>query len=186
MRSSCVTVTCVLAAVVAVTGGCSSHPNSAAVRTGTAGSPREPGRPDPRRFLAVNTAAKTVRLTMLAALGSSNNGFNFDGYGRGELVATVPQGWRVTVQFENRGPRRTSCAVVAGARARTLAFPGASVPDPLRGLPPGGKAQFAFDAARKGSFRIESLVPGESEARMFAVLVVTRGGTPSMTARPGP
>ena len=123
---------------------------------------------------------------MLAALGSSNNGFNFDDYGRGELIASVPRGWRVTVRFENRGSRRTSCAVVAGARSATLAFPGASVPDPDQGLPAGAKAQFSFTAARTGSFRLASLVPGQTEARMFAVLVVTQGGRPSITARPGP
>ena len=123
---------------------------------------------------------------MLAALGSSNDGFNFNDYGRGELVVTVPLSWRVTVLFENRGSRRTSCAVVPGPRSATLAFPGASVPDPVQGLRSGAKAQFSFTASRTGSFRIASLVPGQTEARMFAVLVVTHSGPPSITARPGP
>ncbi|HUK95157.1 MAG TPA: sulfocyanin-like copper-binding protein [Gaiellaceae bacterium] len=123
---------------------------------------------------------------MLAALGSANNGFNFDGYGRGELLASVPRGWRVTVKCENHGSRRASCAVVPGARCATLAFPGASVPNPLQGLAPGRKAEFSFTAARTGSYRISSLVPGQSEARMFAVLVVTPGGRPSISARAWP
>ena len=123
---------------------------------------------------------------MLGALGSSNNGFNFDGYGRGELLASVPRGWRVVVHFENRGSRRTSCAVVTGARSATLAFPGASIPDPVQGVRSGGKARFSFMATRAGSYRIASLVPGQAEARMFAVLVVTPNGRPSITARAGP
>ena len=123
---------------------------------------------------------------MLAALGSSNGGYNFDDYGRGELIASVPQGWRVTVLCDNRGSRRASCAVVTGARSATLAFPGASVPQPADGLSPGKKARFSFTATHPGVFGITSLVPGQAEARMYAVLVVTRGGRPSIYARPGP
>jgi hypothetical protein len=123
---------------------------------------------------------------MVAALGSSNNGFNFDDYGRGELLVSVPKGWSVTVVFRNRGSRRTSCAVVDGARSATLAFPGATVPDPVQGLPPGARARFSFTALRTGSFRLVSLVPGQAEARMYAVLVVTPGGRPSISARSGP
>jgi hypothetical protein len=173
--------------VAVVTVGCTSH-RHAAVVSQSATSPPLPrtDRPDPRRFLEWNVAARQVKLTMLGALGASNNGFNFDGYGRGELLASVPQGWRVTVRFENRGSRRTSCAVVTGARSATLAFPGASVPNPRQGLAPGGKARFSFTAASVGSYRIVSLVPGQAEARMYAVLVVTPAGRPSIRARPGP
>jgi sulfocyanin SoxE-like protein len=146
----------------------------------------EPGRPDPQSFLSSSTAAKTARLTMIASLGASNNGYNFDDYGRGELIASVPKGWRVTVLCENRGSRRASCAVVPGARSATIAFPGASVATPLQGVSPGAKAQFSFTPTHTGSFRIVSLVPGQAEARMYAVLVVTGRGRPSITARPGP
>jgi hypothetical protein len=76
--------------------------------------------------------------------------------------------------------------VVTGARSATIAFPGATVPDPVQGLTPGGKAQFSFRAAHTGSFRITSLVPGQAEARMYAVLLVARAARPSITARPGP
>jgi hypothetical protein len=177
-----------LTAASTLAAGCSSHHAAAEATPETTAPTRPPqtGRPDPHRFLVANDAARTVRLTMLGALGSSNNGFNFDGYGRGELLASVPRGWRVVVHFENRGSRRTSCAVVTGARSATLAFAGASVPDPVQGVRPGGKARFSFTATHAGSYRIASLVPGQSEARMFAILVVTPNGRPSITARPGP
>ena len=104
------------AAVLAVfAAGCSSHHYAAAPATVVSGGAPEAGRPDPHRFLASDAATKRVRLTMLAALGSSNGGFNFDDYGRGELIVTVPQSWRVTMRFENRGSRRTSCAVVTAS-----------------------------------------------------------------------
>jgi hypothetical protein len=123
---------------------------------------------------------------LIAGLGSSNNGFNFNDYGRGELLVSVPQGWRVTVDCRNHGSQRASCAVVTGARSATIAFPGASIAQPLQGVAPGAMENFSFTAGRPGVFRITSLVPGQSEARMFAVLEVTKGGSPSISARPGP
>ena len=187
MRVSGAIAVVLLIAFATLAAGCSSHHAAEAVPPTTAPTrPSQPGRPDPHRFLAANAAARTVRLTLLAALVSLNNGFNLDGYGRGELLSSVPRGWRVVVHFENRGSRRTSCAVVTGARSATLAFPGASVPDPVQGVRSGGKARFSFMATRAGSYRIASLVPGQAEARMFAVLVVTPNGRPSITARAEP
>lgn len=186
---SAIVVLPVLASAVA---GCSSHartatavPASSATQASTPPAP-PPGRPDPRRFLAADPAARRVRLTMVAGLGSSNNGYNFDDYGRGELLVSVPRGWHVTVDCRNHAPQRASCAVVTGARSATLAFPGASVAQPLQGVPPGGAERFSFTPSRTGVFRITSLVPGQAEARMYAVLVVTSGGRPSISARPGP
>ena len=178
---------CATAATFAVSAaGCGSHSQAVAASTSASPATPEPGRPDPATFLRSDRFRKVAELQLLAGLGSSNNGYNFDGYGRGELLASVPRGWRVTIRCEDHGSRRSSCAVVTGARSATLAFPRASVPDPVQGLSPGASAQFTFTASHTGVFRIVSLVPGQSEARMYAVLQVTRGGRPSVTARPGP
>lgn len=123
---------------------------------------------------------------MIAADGPGNNGFNFDGYGRGEMLVSVPQGWRVTVRFRNAGSLFNSCAVVTGLAATTLAFAGASTPNPVRGLASGASDTFSFSATRTGSYRLASLVPGHEQARMWDVLEVTRGGRPAISARPGP
>ncbi len=144
------------------------------------------GRPDPRKFLKVDATRRSVQLLLQAGLGSSNNGFNFDGYGRGELTVSVPRGWRVNVRCENHGALYHSCAVVSGALSARPAFRGASTPSPVRGLAPGAHASFSFRASRTGSFRIACLVPGHEQARMWDVLQVTRGGRPSISARPGP
>jgi Sulfocyanin (SoxE) domain len=188
MRISPASVAGAAAFAVLVSGCGSSHHAAAPVTTATAASSgvTESGRPDPRRFLAVDRAARRVMLTLIAALGSSNDGYNFDDYGRGELLASVPRGWRVTVDCQNHASRRTSCAIVTGARSATIAFPGASIAQPLQGLAPGSRERFSFTAARTGSFRITSLVPGQAEARMYAVLEVTSGVRPSISARPGP
>jgi FtsP/CotA-like multicopper oxidase with cupredoxin domain len=139
-------------------------------------------RPAPAQFLSWSKARRLVHLTLLAGFGGSNNGFNFDGYGRGELLVRVPVGWRVVVDCENRGGMRHSCAIVKGSLAVTPAFSGAAT----QALAPGSKATFAFVAGRTGTFRIACLVPGHEQARMRDVLDVTRGGLPSISVRPGP
>jgi hypothetical protein len=136
--------------------------------------------PDPRRFLHVDARAKVATVTLLAGYDSTNNGFNFDGYARGELMWTVPQGWTVRVTCTNRSGVRHSCAVVKGPLARTLAFPGAATPSPVIGLLQGRTATFSFRATRAGVFRFTSLVPGQESARMYDVLKITRGGRPSV------
>src|SRR5690348_11400542 len=144
----------------AASGCSSSHAQSATAMPATTvtstGGFAAPGRPDPRRFLATDPASKRVRLTMVAGLGSANNGYNFDGYGRGELLVSVPRGWRVTVDFRNHASRRTSAALVTGARSATIPFHGASTAQPLQGITPGGAERFSFMPTRAGVFRITS------------------------------
>lgn len=166
-----------LAALLAGCGG-ASEPVSPHVAA--------PKKPDPRQFLQVSTARHAVDLTLIAADGDGNNGFNFDGYGRGELIVRVPRGWRVTVHCKNNGPLRNSCVVVTGLEAAAPAFPGATTPSPVTGLGSGESATFSFTAAHTGLYRLASLVAGHEEARMWDVLEVTRGGRPSIRGRPGP
>jgi hypothetical protein len=90
------------------------------------------------------------------------------------------------VHCKNRAALRNSCAVVSGPNAAAPAFPGATTPDPTIGLGSGESSTFSFTPTRVGVFRIASLVSGHEQARMYAVLVVTRGGRPSISARPGP
>jgi hypothetical protein len=140
----------------------------------------------PGQYFSWNGSSRVAHLKLLAGLGGGNGGFNFDGYGRGEMLVRVPVGWRVVVDCENRGGGRHSCAVVRGALAGTPAFAGAASPQPLVGLSPGAKSSFSFVASRVGTYRLASLVAGEEQARMFDVLDVTHGGRPSISARPGP
>jgi hypothetical protein len=140
----------------------------------------------PGRFLSIESARHAIVLTLIAGDGGGNNGFNFDGYGRGELLVSVPRGWSVTVRFRNAASVPNSCAVVSGPDASTTAFPGASTPDPIGGLESGATATFSFRADRSGSYRLASLVAGHEQARMWDVLEVTAGGRPSISARPGP
>jgi hypothetical protein len=138
--------------------------------------------PNPAQFLRVDAKHRTAIVTLVAGYDGSNNGFNFDGYGRGELLVSVPRGWRVRITCTNHGALGHSCAVVRGPMTVTPAFRGAATPI----LPTGASTTFSFVASRTGSFRLACLVPGHEEARMYDVLVVTSGGKPKISARAGP
>jgi hypothetical protein len=142
--------------------------------------------PPPAQFLHVDARHHIASVTLVAGYNGENSGFNFDGYGRGELLVSVPKGWRVRVTCTNRSAVRHSCAVVKGPMTATPAFRRASVPDAAQGLARGRTATFSFLAARSGSYRFACLVPGHEEARMWDVLEVTSGGKPSISARAGP
>jgi hypothetical protein len=135
--------------------------------------------PPPGRFLAVDAGRHRVTITLIASYDGANGGFNFDGYSR-ELMWKVPRGWNVHVACENRGPLRHSCAVVRGPDSAQPAFRGASTPQPQIGLEAGHSASFTFRASKTGLYRFACLVPGHELARMWDVLKITRGGTPSV------
>jgi hypothetical protein len=136
-------------------------------------------------WLSWNTARRTASLTLIAGYSDANNGFNFDGYGRGKLLVRIPLGWRVAVLCRNASSTRHSCAIVQGPLTVTPAFRGASTPSPTVGLRSGQAARFTFKASRAGVYRIACLVPGHEQARMWDVLVVGGVRRPSITVRTG-
>ncbi|MGH7904075.1 MAG: sulfocyanin-like copper-binding protein [Candidatus Dormibacteraceae bacterium] len=132
------------------------------------------------RFFSYDRASRTVILTLIAGSSASDNAFNFDGYSGGAMTVSVPAGWTVTVQCANRGTVRHSCVIVRGHASTTPAFPGASSPDPTRGLPPGGVATFHFTPTVAGDYLVACLVPGHQDAGMWDRFQVTRRGLPSI------
>jgi sulfocyanin SoxE-like protein len=138
--------------------------------------------PDPKRYMRADTATRTVIVTLIAGYPASDFQFNYDGYGSGSLVITIPVGWQVTVQCENRGTVANSCAVVSGRSDVQPIAPGWSTPDPVRGLDPGQSASFVFSPTNPGSYRIASLVGGNEASGMWADLEVIAVGQPSISA----
>ena len=139
----------------------------------------------PSKWLTWNAHARTASLVLVAGYDGSNNGFNFDGYGRGKLLVRVPVGWRVTVTCRNAASMRHSCAIVRGAQTITPAFRGAATRVPTLGLDSGEVARFRFTASRAGTYRIACLVPGHEQARMWDVFDVGGVRHPSISARTG-
>jgi hypothetical protein len=137
------------------------------------------------QWLSSVGARRAASLTLVAGYDSANNGFNFDGYGRGTLLVRVPLGWRLAVTCKNGASTRHSCGIVRGAQTIDPAFPGAETPAPTVGLLGGQSAHFTFTASRAGTYRIASLVPGDEQARMWDVLEVGGVTRPSISTRTG-
>ena len=132
-------------------------------------------------WLSLHPSAKTVSLRLIAAYNDVYDGFNFNGYGKGQVLVQVPRGWRVNVRcVNNSSSMRHSCAIVRGVSGRTPAFPGAASPGSQYGLPPHHAASFSFLATRDGTYRIVCLVPGHEQAGMWDVFDVTQERSPAV------
>jgi hypothetical protein len=138
--------------------------------------------PNPKAYMRADAATLSVVVTLIAGYPASDFQFNYDGYGSGSLVITIPVGWQVTVQCENRGTVPNSCAVVSSKSDLKAIAPGWSTPDPVRGLDPGQSASFVFSPTNPGRYRIASLVGGNEASGMWADLEITTGGQPSISA----
>ena len=136
--------------------------------------------PDVAKFIHVDDASRSAIVTLIAGYPATDIQFNYDGYGDGSLVLTVPTGWQVTIQCENRGTVPNSCAVVANASATEPLDPAWSTPNPRAGLQPGESASFAFTPSEPGSYRIASLVAGSEASGMWARLEVKTSGRPTL------
>src|SRR2546423_11304049 len=73
--------------------------------------------PDPKQYLKIDAGSKTAIVTLIAGYPATDYQFNYDGYGNGSLILTVPVGWQVTVQCANHSTVPNSCAVVASGSA---------------------------------------------------------------------
>jgi uncharacterized cupredoxin-like copper-binding protein len=136
-------------------------------------------------ILQADASTRVVHLELAANETPSFSGFNFDGYGGGAMRISVPLGWTVDVLCKNDSTTMAhSCAIVDDAALTpfggTVAFPGASTPDPVNGLGLGLSASFQFVATRVGTYRIVCLVIGHESDGMWDWLDVTTGGVPSV------
>ena len=136
--------------------------------------------PDLSKLIQVDSASRSAIVTLIAGYPATDFQFNYDGYGSGALTLTVPAGWEITIQCENRGTVPNSCAVVADGHATAPMAPSWSTPNPQQGLQPGDSGSFVFTPSQTGSFRIASLVAGSEASGMWADLEVVGRGRPSL------
>ncbi len=138
--------------------------------------------PDPARYIQVDRATSSATVTLIAGYPATDIQFNYNGYGSGALVLTVPVGWQITVQCQNHGTVPNSCAVVKDDRSTAPLDPSWSTPNPQTGLDPGASASFTFTPTEPGSYRIASLVDGHEASGMWLDLEVVAGGVPKLEA----
>ncbi len=136
------------------------------------------GKIDPT-WLRTDAASKTVDFKLVAGLTNNNGGMNFNGFGRGGLVLTVPQGWTVVLHYKNEDPNLPHSVEVIGDAA---AIPVGPVPPAFehattgrleQGFPGGQGTDIRFAPAKAGSFLIYCAVPGHGAAGMWVRLAVS-------------
>jgi len=144
------------------------------------------GKIDPT-WLRTDAAGKTVDFKLVTGLTNNNGGMNFNGFGRGGLVLTVPQGWTVALHFKNEDPNLPhSVEVIPEAAAIPTgpvppAFEHATTGRLEQGFSTGQGAEIRFAAAKAGSFLIFCAVPGHGAAGMWIRLAVSEAtGTPAL------
>jgi hypothetical protein len=115
----------------------------------------------------VDMKAKKVVFDVTAAATTGNNGFNFNGYAKGQANFTVPVGWLVNFIFQNNQALPHSLAVVNTLQPGPHVTPLTSTPNPTQGLSGTGKQYAGFTALEPGKFYLVCLVPGHIAAGMW-------------------
>ena len=142
----------------------------------------------PAGWIAVDDAARTVRVTLVAGETDANNRWNFNGYANGEATVVVPVGYTVTLNVENRDPvHHHSVGVFARAASypavfeeATPVFDGAitshamSMTDAT--APGGGTESITFVASEAGEYALVCLVPAHAVTGMWIGFDVSEAG----------
>lgn len=119
-------------------------------------------------YVHVDRATKTVNFDIIAAKTSNNNGFNFNGYSKGQLTITVPVNWHVKVNFSNDSSAIPHSAEIVpfsqhdNSNGFTEAFTGSATPKPMLGITKGESESFSFTASKFGKYALVCAVPGHS------------------------
>jgi sulfocyanin len=134
-------------------------------------------RPD---WMKTDAENRTLRLLMVGSADGSNGTMNFNGYDSGNLTITVPLGWRVDVEFLNKGLGALPHSLVVLNEVTPLpveggmpAFPRALTVRLVPGLEAGKGDSFQFVANKPGRFLWFCGVTGHGVAGMWDYLVVS-------------
>jgi uncharacterized cupredoxin-like copper-binding protein len=136
-----------------------------------------------RVAIARNDSAKhTADLTMIAGLGKTGGGFDFNGYSKGKMTVTVPLGWKVNVTFEVPASSTLAHSWVlvpygAAMGSTKPAIAHAESPSPVQGTKPGKTVKITFTATTAGKYKMACAVPGHEMGGMWDTLIVKRGAT---------
>lgn len=142
----------------------------------------------PADWIAVDDAARTVTVSLVAGETDANNRWNFNGHANGEATVVVPLGYTVTVNFENRDPAHRHGAGVLARMASyppyfdeaTPVFDGAitasatSMTDAT--APGGGSESITFVASKAGEYALVCPVPANAVTGMWIGFEVSGTG----------
>ncbi len=142
-------------------------------------------------WLRADAASKTAEFKLVGGLSELNGGMNFNGFSRGALVVTVPQGWNVVLHFKNQDPNLPHSVEIIpeGAAVPTgpvpPAFEHATTGRLEQGFSAGQGGDVRFVAGKAGAFLIFCAVPGHGAAGMWIRLAVSPSADqPSLATAP--
>ena len=147
-------------------------------------------RPD---WMTFDAQRRVVRLLMVGSADGSNGTMNFNGYGNGEMTVIVPLGWKVAVEFQNKGLGALphSLAVISEVKPLPIeggvpAFRGALTNKLVPGMMAGTTDTFEFVANKEGQFLFFCGVTGHGVQGMWDYLVVSKEAkSPSVQLKGG-
>jgi uncharacterized cupredoxin-like copper-binding protein len=139
-------------------------------------------------WFVVDEAAQTVTIALTAGATSDNNYWNYNGLYGGRGAITVPEGYTVTINFENRDPAMAH-SVGVGERMATYptnfsdpqpVFAGAMSSNPTsmtQSTMPGQSETLTFTADRAGEFALICYVSGHAATGMWMNFNVSSDGS---------
>lgn len=143
-------------------------------------------------WMTADTAAKTVTINLVAGETDANNYWNFNGYTNGNATITVPQGYRVTINFTNRDP---AMAHSVGVSELTANFPpmfdnpqpvfagaiSSNPTDAVNATGTGKSETITFTAATAGQYSLVCYVPAHALSGMWIKFDVSADGKMGLT-----
>lgn len=184
------TFTSILALGLAACGGDTADQTPPATPAAQPEAPAAPAAPavlSVPEWMTVDAAARTVTMTIVAGQSSANNYWNFNGNFGGTGGITVPEGYTVTINLENRDPAMAHSLGIGAVQATypnqfaevVPAFDGAVTESPTSmtaSTLPGETETITFVANRAGDFAMICFVTGHAATGMWVPFTVSTDG----------
>ncbi|MDX1578231.1 MAG: sulfocyanin-like copper-binding protein [Gemmatimonadota bacterium] len=144
--------------------------------------------PSSADWIVVDEDAGTVTIDLIAGETDANNRWNFNGYVSGEATVVVPEGFEVTINFENLDPVNMHSVGVlepmgsypAMFENPTPVFDGAITSNATSmteaTAPGGGSETITFTAGSAGEYALVCLIPAHATSGMYIGFEVSASG----------
>lgn len=170
-------------------GDSSDTPSPAPAPAPAAAAPSAvPAAPASVDWITVDEGAGTVVIDLVAGSTDSNNRWNFNGYANGDATVVVPEGYTVTLNFENLDPVNYHSVGVLERAASYPAifdqavpvFDGAMTTNATSmteaTAPGGGTETISFTASAAGEYALVCPVPAHAVTGMWIGFEVSASG----------
>ena len=144
---------------------------------------------DASQFMQVHSASKTIDLKVVGEYSSSQQVNTFNGFTNGKMVVTIPVGYHVNMDFQNKGPIPEAIGIY---NHHHLAFAHAGMSysnvmiSPSAGLLPGQSQTFRFTATQVGTYKLSNVLNGNPNGTptsgQWDIVHVVSSGNPNLSS----